>query len=385
MTNIAILGTLWGDEGKGRITHSLSSQYDWIIRYSGGNNAGHTIYRNGVKYVHNLLPSFDWRDPNQKCFLASGMVIDVEQLYNEVFAAEKAYSDYTGLIDNKLNRLGSRIYVDPDAFVVLPGHKEEDKAANVHIGSTNRGIGPAYKSKVGRCGVRIIDLIRSSNSFINKLINIGVHFKHVLELKKCFSSSNLLFEGAQGVMLDLNHGVYPYVSCGDATVAGIYASGFANVKLDAVYGVSKAYLTKVGEGPFPTEIFGEQADALREQGKEYGATTGRPRRVGWLDLAALNYAIQKGGINKLILTKFDVLYGMDEVKLCVNYDKEPVCPSDFYDAKPQYITVPGWKSYNDKNLKDFIKIIEETVKCSVEYISCGIKDEDFKPIIVVDS
>ncbi len=379
MGNIAILGAAFGDEGKGHITHSFSKYYDWVIRFGGGANAGHTIYRSTVKgfrtkYVHNLLPSFDWRDPNKKCFLGQGMVIDLEQLFTEVMSVEESRALTWG---SSLGEIACRVYVDPDAFAVLPKHKKEDAATNGHIGSTKRGIGPAYKDKVARSGTRIKDLLKAKDKWAVKLQEIGVQFKHVLELKREFNNSNLLFEGAQGVMLDLNHGTYPFVSCGDSTVSGIGASGFNFVKLDVVYGVAKCYLTKVGEGPFPTELHGEGAENLRKIGNEYGATTGRPRRIGWFDLPAIKYACNKGGIDNLIITKLDILDGLDHVTLCTAYDKMPVCPADFFDAKTQLIKLPGWKnSKNPDETAPFLDYISNFSGCPVTYISTGVDDED---------
>ena len=372
MYNIAVLGGFAGDEGKGRIVHDLSPQFDWIVRFNGGANAGHTIYRDGVKYVHNLMPSFDWRSSRPKAFLGSGMVIDLEQLLkevNELYAMNPFYC--------------LRVYVDPEAFLVLPKHKLEDKANNSHIGSTNRGIGPAYKDKIARAGVRIRDILLCPHSFevessyIQKLTEMGVKFQGVLELYDQFASSNILFEGAQGVMLDINHGTYPYVSCSDATVAGIYSSGFSFVKLYKVYGVVKCYSTRVGEGPFPTEVHGEEAHQLRELGKEYGATTGRPRRIGWLDLPALRYACIKGGITHLIITKFDILNGLDTVKICSEYERQPVCPQDFFKPNIKYISVPGWKNAsNIQELNPFITMVSAFVGCKVEYVSTGTDYND---------
>src|SRR5579885_88479 len=337
--NIAILGAMWGDEGKGHVTHSLSKDFDWVIRFNGGANAGHTIYRDGKKFVHNLLPSVDFRHKNVKAYLGSGMVIDLEKLRDEVHALRQSYPDAP-----------PNIYVDYEAFIVESHHKEEDKATNGHIGSTNRGIGPAYKDKVARRGKRIIDcftegrpdMISGYSGVLVDLINMGVHFVHQLELQSAMEGSNLLFEGAQGVLLDINHGIYPYVSCSDATVGGIYASGFGWAKLSKVYGVAKAYTTKVGEGPFPSEIHGQAADDLRKMGNEFGATTGRPRRVGWLDLPALRYACDKGGINALILTKFDILNGLPQVPVVMAYKKKPVSPSDFFNAVPMTTAIEGW-------------------------------------------
>lgn len=372
MSNVAVLGNLFGDEGKARIVHYLAKDYDWVIRFNGGANAGHTIYRDGKKFVHNLLPSFDWRIPKQKCFLSQGMVIDLKKLFEEVSQAELDYFSVTG----SNNSVASRVYVDPDAFVVLPKHIEEDKAKNGHIGSTNRGIGPAYKDKVNRSGKRVKDLLNEKDEYALKLKEIGVQFKHVLSLKPELEKSNLLFEGAQGVMIDLNHGTYPYVSCSDATVSGIYSSGFAWMKLDKVYGVTKSYMTKVGEGPFPTEVFGEEAEYLRKLGEEYGATTGRPRRIGWLDLPMLNYACQKAGITDLIVTKMDILDGMDKVKVCDKYDEVPVSPSDFFNAKPQYIGLPGWENSKSLDTRPFLQHVSSSVKTPISMISCGVNDSD---------
>ena len=374
MGNIAIIGSQFGDEGKGHITHHFSKQYDWVIRFNGGANAGHTIYRDKKKYIHNLLPSFDWRVSRLKCFLGSGMVIDLEQLYKEVNALEEGVE--LGWYDRP-GRFAKRIYVDPDAFAVLPEHKTEDAETNGHIGSTNRGIGPAYKSKIARKGVRIKELLAQNNEWTTLLQKIGVQFMHVLELSRQFEYEALLFEGAQGIMLDINHGCYPFVSCSDSTVAGIYASGFAHfAKLEKVYGVGKCYLTKVGEGPFPTELLGCESEVLRKQGNEYGATTGRPRRIGWIDLPALDYACKKGGITNLIITKFDILNNMESVKLCVAYQKPPVCPADFFTAQPQFITIPGWK--DAKNIDEIIPMINyihHFTGRTVEYISRGIDDD----------
>ena len=369
MSNIAILGNQWGDEGKGSLTHFFSKNYDWVVRYSGGANAGHTIYRDGVKYVHNLLPSFDWRSPKPKAFLGSGMVIDLEQLHLEI----------TKLYALNIN-FPSRVYVDPDAFIVMPEHKEEDKNLNGHIGSTNRGIGPAYKSKIGRCGIRIRDVMDGATlnrHLVEEMKNLGVHFNGVLELRNQMSNDSLLFEGAQGIMIDINHGTYPYVSCGDSGLAGIHASGFSWAPPEKVYGVAKAYTTKVGEGPFPTEIHGDEANSLRERGNEYGATTGRPRRVGWLDLPALKYACDKGGITDLIVTKFDILNGMKEVPVCTSYQKAPICSSDFFTAKPNYSNINGWEDASKKEqLAFFIKKIEDSTERKVEIISFGISEKD---------
>lgn len=373
--NIAVLGAVWGDEGKGHITHAFSRDYNWVVRFNGGANAGHTIYRDGKKFVHNLLPSVDFRCDHVRSFLGAGMVIDPEQLLKEVLEAEKEYPG-----------VSKRIYVDPDAFVVMPEHKEIDKATNGHIGSTNRGIGPAYVDKISRRGVRIRDILDDKGIMgemqIDTLKHLGVNFRHALEMEDEFRKSDILFEGAQGAMLDINHGVYPYVSCSDCTVAGIYSSGFAFAKLDTVYGVAKCYTTKVGEGPFPTEVLGEEANTLRERGGEFGATTGRPRRIGWLDLPALRYAIKTSGITSLIMTKFDILNGMESVKVCTAYDKEPVSPKDFHKAVPHYVDASGWLDCQDTTaLMSFLYLVQTATNCPVEYISCGTSEDDIHSLI----
>ena len=388
MSNIAILGAMWGDEGKGHITHHLSKNYDWVIRFNGGANAGHTIYRDGVKFVHNLLPSVDFRIPQVKAYLGAGMVIDIEKLRDEVYDADEVYPG-----------VGKRIYVDKNAFIVLPEHKEQDKAKNAHIGSTNRGIGPAYMDKIGRSGVRVADLFhRASMTFRDEMYQLhskGVRFVDLAQVRDEMTRSNLLYEGAQGVLLDINQGIYPYVSCSDCTVGGIYTSGFHFAPPQKVYGVAKCYTTKVGEGPFPTEIDGEEAEALRKRGNEYGATTGRPRRVGWLDLPALEYACNVGGINELIMTKFDILAGMDKVPVGMLYDSPPKNPRDFFEAKPQYISLKGWPGVQKINQKfdegteyetdyvdyphdlyEFIRQVEKSVGRIVRYISTGTDSKD---------
>lgn len=371
MNRIAVLGNQMGDEGKGHFVHSLSPDYDWVVRFGGGNNAGHTIYRDGKKYVHNLMPSVDFRVARTKAFLGPGMVIDLEKLRDEVVEASKDFPN-----------VGRRIFVDPDAFLVLTEHKDMDKQKNGHIGTTNRGIGPAYTAKMGRVGRRIknelpIPASPILRNCVQELNELGVQFKHVLELKNEFEKSNILYEGAQGVLLDLNHGAYPFVSCGDCTVAGVYANGFNFAAPQKVYGVLKAYQTKVGEGPFPTELHGHEAENLRKLGNEYGATTGRPRRVGWLDLPALRYAINKGGINALVITKLDILNGLDHVPVCDKYQREPVCGQDFFEAKPHLTTIKGWDNAQDMGkISSFVKFIERETNVPVEYVSTGTSSKD---------
>lgn len=358
--NIVILGAVFGDEGKGAIAHYLSTNYDWIVRYNGGANAGHTLYRDGVKYVHNLLPSFDWRSPRPKAYLASNMVIDLDKLYSEIVELSKINSTFP-----------SRVYVDLDAFVVEEKHIEADKNKNKHIGSTNRGIGPAYEDKIGRRGKRVRDFD------LTKLKELGVNFTTVLEQRLNFIGSDILFEGAQGVLLDINHGTYPYVSSSDSTLAGIYASGFGFIKIDKVYGIAKVYSTRVGEGPFPTELFGDEAEELRKIGKEYGATTGRPRRVGWLDLPALEYVIHKTGITDLVFTKFDIVQGQ-EIKICTNYQNKITSGQDLFNPGNLTYSNLKWNDCNIESIKEFIDLIERRLNTKISIISHGINKEDIK-------
>lgn len=369
MTNIVVLGSVYGDEGKGRVVHDFSPNYDWVIRFNGGANAGHTIYRDGIKFVHNLLPSFDWRSSRPKALLGSGMVIDLYQLLKE---AEDLYSVNPEAV--------SRIYVDNNAFIVTEKHKEEDRINNQGIGTTNRGIGPAYRDKIYRKGKTVLDAYLDHSHYrvlIDKLKSLGVKFIDSLELHGEMSKGQLLFEGAQGVMIDINHGTYPYVTCSEATLAGVYSSGF-NFPIHIVYGVAKCYSTRVGEGPFPTEIHGPEADLLREAGQEYGATTGRPRRVGWLDLPALSYACKVGGITDLIITKFDILNNIGPVKVATEYeDSVPTSPRHFFKAKPKYITVPGWNDASNINeIKPFLDMVTYHTGVKVTHVSYGIGKND---------
>lgn len=364
--NIAVLGAAFGDEGKGHITHAFSPGYDYVIRFNGGGNAGHTIYRDGKKFVHHLLPSMDFRNEKTKGFLGAGMVIDLEQLFNELCDAEKTYEG-----------VSKRIHIDPDAFVILKEHIEEDKEKNSHLGTTNKGIGPCYSSKIARRGTRVRDFLKSRSLITGALKDIGVNFTSALELKNDLVKSKILFEGAQGVMLDINHGTYPHVSSSDCTVAGIAASGFGFVMPSKVYGVVKAYSTRVGNGPFPTEIKGSEADSLRFRGNEYGSTTGRPRRIGWLDLPGLKYAIDKGGITSLVVTKLDILSGMDKVPVCTTYEKYPVCGDDFIEPKITLKDIKGWKNAKDyTQINEFISTIEYWTETKVSLVSCGTNKTD---------
>lgn len=370
--NTVILGALWGDEGKGAVVHHLSKNFDWVIRFNGGANSGHTIYRDRVKYVHSLLPSADFRNEKIKCFLGSGMVIDPNQLLGEIVEASRTFP-----------KVGERIYVDPDVVIVTQEHKDHDRRKNGHIGTTNRGIGPAYVSKVSRSAVRLRN-VDPDEDVIAHLRHYGVKFMTPLDLKEELLNSNLLFEGAQGVMLDVNHGTYPFVTSCDCTVGGVLASGFGFVGIGEILGVTKCYVTRVGEGPFPTEATDIRvAGMIREVGHEYGAVTGRDRRVGWLDLPALRYACEKTGISGLVLTKNDILAKVDEeIPVCIGYDKTPTSFSDFFDAKPKYLTVYPWEKadLSDESFRTFIGLIESYVGVPVKYVTDGVDENSFRSL-----
>ncbi len=363
--NAAVIGSFFGDEAKARVIHWMAKDFKYIVRFSGSSNAGHTLYHKGQKIVRHLLPSADFSLPEQYAVLASGMVINPNELLQEVEETEAMFPGSA-----------KRIIVDPDAFVILPDYLEQDKANVAAFGSTGKGVSVAYREKIYRKGTKIKDLFGKS-AVIVKLQKLGVQFKYNLEMYNEFSTAPIMFEGAQSVLLDINFGTYPFVTSGECTPGGIFNSGFGYAMPGRVYGIAKAYSTRVGDGPFPTELAGTEAENLRKLGNEYGATTGRPRRVGWLDIPALNYAIKKSGINSLIITKLDVLNGMKEIPICHKYETDPVCAGDFFNAKPEFMNVPGWM--NAKKLSDvqpFLDTIEKLTGVEVTYISCGTAEED---------
>ncbi len=372
--NVAIIDLFFGDNGKGKIVHDFSPNYDYCIRTSGANNCGHVVYRDGKKYVHRLLPSADYRYKNVKSFLAQGVMINLHDLIEEI---KKAEEDFPGV--------GQRIFIDPDAFLIFEKHIEEDKLKNGHIGSTNKGVGPAVVDKFSRSSKRVIDAIKENYKEIDDLKKLGVQFKHVMELQDDFQKSRLIFEGAQGILLDPNFGTYPYCTCTSTDISSIYFSGFNFTKLDKVFGLTKCYATRVGAGPFTTEIFNEEAENLRNLGSEVGSVTGRKRRVGWLDLPAIQYSCKRSAITDIIVTKLDILNSMDKIPVCYKYNKTPVCGNDFFDAVPYYIDFKGWNdakddllNYENKNsyTKQYIKYIEMYTGIKVSHASCGTSKED---------
>lgn len=366
MKNIAVLDNSWGDCGKGRIAHEFSKNHKWVIRFNGSENCGHVIYRNNKKYVHHYLPSADYSIPEQKSFLGSGMVINPETLYLEI---KKASEDFPNA--------PASMYIDTSAFVITQDHINFDKEKNKHIGSTGKGVGPAFTDKAARKGTRLYHLINDNAEIIKKLKDLGVNFVKFLELKEDFEKTSCVFEGAQSMLLDINMGPeYPYVTSCDTTVSAIYSCGFNTIKLDKVYGVMKPYFTKVGNGNLPTEIFGEEAEKLQKLGGEVGSTTGRTRRVGYLDLVAAKYGTIRGGINSLIVTKMDILNNYGKIKVCNSYGKDVFGPEDFIDAKPEYIEFEGWQDKNSIEAEKFCEYIEKYIGVPVEITSWGVNSED---------
>jgi adenylosuccinate synthase len=407
MKRLAIVGAQWGDEGKGKVVNYFAKDYEWIVRFSGGANAGHTIYVDGKKYVNHILPSIS-PDTDSKAFLGAGMVIDLEQMIKEIEIIEQDYPGFS-----------SRIHIDREVFLVLPWHKQEDAIIeswrNNPIGTTKKGIGPAYTDKVSREGIKFYHLLdeemlmeRLKNSYQlkmkmfneqlemdyknvfeylvhlrKKLEQMNVNIASAVDMADVFRNTTVLFEGAQGVLLDLDFGTYPFVTSGSCMAHGVSAVGFSTFELDSVMGVLKAYTTRVGEGPYPTEETDlEKAEALREKGNEYGATTGRPRKVGWLDLPALRYAKIRSGLTEFVITKADVLNGMDEIKICTAYDVNgkikdiPSSSYDFFVAKPVYETLKGWPNTQHINFLKYMTFIEEKTGIKINYISYGPKTEE---------
>jgi adenylosuccinate synthase len=375
MAVVIVVGAQWGDEGKGKVVDLLTERAQVVARWGGGANAGHTLVVGGKKYVTHLIPSGILR-PGVTCVLGEGMVIDPRSLVEEMRTFREA-----GLLSDDRN-----LVVAGRAHVVLPQHRQIDALREARpgaIGSTKRGIGPTYESKAARSGVRIEDLLHPErlrqtvfrsleasgpvlremgapppdvDSIVAEYSALGAEIRpHVGDASRFLydqirAGKNVLFEGAQGVLLDLDHGTYPYVTSSSTTAGGACAAcGVGPTYVDQVVGIVKAYATRVGNGPFPTELIDETGDRLREVGAEFGATTGRPRRCGWLDIPALRLAVRLSGIGHLALTKLDVLAGLDVIKLCVGYrlgekvlDELPVDPDDIRNISPIYEELPGW-------------------------------------------
>lgn len=371
--NIAVLGAQWGDEAKARVCAEWSDDFDFIVRFAGGDNCGGQVkYSNGKSYVHHSLPAIDYsRNTKTKSFLSAGMVINLPSVLDEIIALRKDFP-----------HVGHNIIIDPDAFIVKPEHIECDKEEGKLQGTTFRGIKQAYTDKVARRGTRVYDLIREKDSVIQALKALGVQFIPLLALRETMLKSKILFEGNQGIMLSLQDGIYPYITSSDAGLSGIYSAGFHFLKLDKVYGVAKGgYITRSGGRKLPTEMPDSEAAVMVEKANERGNTTGRARGIGYFDVVALKYAIQRGGITHLILTKLDIMNGQKSIKVCHSYGKDVLSPGDFDGITAQYMEIPGWEDASKlEQIQPFLDFVQTRVGVPVEFISHGIGSSDLKKI-----
>jgi adenylosuccinate synthase len=401
MPGIIVVGSQWGDEGKGKVVDVFSQKADFVVRYQGGANAGHTLVVDGKKTVLHLIPS-GVLHPHTTCIIAAGCVLDIEKLADEIRA----------LKENGLLKDDAQLHISDSCTVILPYHKvldqaREKAAGHEKIGTTGRGIGPAYEERASRKALLFGDLfqkeslkgklevaLKEKNFLLEKFYNEKpVKVDEMMKLiegvakylepyrskdtsltiyKALKSSKKVLFEGAQGSLLDLLHGTYPFVTS-SSTLSGsaMIGAGIGPGTINQVMGITKAYTTRVGSGPFPTECDNEIGEKLRATGAEFGATTGRSRRCGWLDLVALKYAIRLSGITSLALMKLDVLSGFDKIDVCNAYELDgqkiteyPVSPGDLARCKPLYETLNGWKEdlTQAKSLKDLPRYAQEYIQ-----------------------
>ncbi len=417
--NTVIVGTQWGDEGKGKIIDILSQKVDYIVRYQGGNNAGHTVVVGDKEYIFHLIPS-GILHKHKVCCVGNGVVIDPLVLLDEIEGLKKAGINISG-----------RFKISSLAHVIMPYHRILDQlreGKREHkIGTTGKGIGPCYVDKINRCGIRMVDLLnpkvfaeklkdnlKEKNEVFKKVYkHPGFDFKAIyreyINYGNLFASyisntalllneaicdkKDILFEGAQGTFLDIDFGTYPFVTSSSATSGGAcIGSGVSPVKIDRVIGVAKAYTTRVGEGPFPTEFPLEFSKFIRKKGNEFGSTTGRPRRCGWFDALMVREAVMINGISELAIMKMDILDGLKKIKICTAYRYKGKLlhefPQDFQaliKAKPVYEEVPGWPETSNKlrrykdlhpNARAYLSKLSEMLKVKVSMISVGCARED---------
>ncbi len=415
MANIVIVGTQWGDEGKGKIVDLLSEFADFVVRFQGGNNAGHTIVVNGEQFISHLVPSGILQ--KKTCLIGNGMVVDPEVLLKEL----------DNLKSKGIDVGSDNLKISEKAHIIMPYHKQidlarEKKKGDKKIGTTGRGIGPCYEDKACRRGIRFVELI-DFEGFIEKIRTIleekNFYLKHYLSSETVDPESiidqykgyaerlaphvvnisvvmnqaikankQILFEGAQGTHLDIDHGTYPYVTSSN-TISGnaCCGAGIGPKEITGVIGIVKAYTTRVGEGPFPTELFDEIGDAIQVKGAEFGATTGRKRRCGWLDSVLLRNSARLNGLTGLAITKLDVLGELESLKICTAYEYNGEIIHDFPASikilkacKPAFETLPGWsedisgvRKIDDlpQNAKDYLSRIEELTETPINIISVG--------------
>jgi len=414
--NLAVLGAQWGDEGKGKIVDLLTPGFDIVARYQGGHNAGHTVYVRGTKFVLRLIPSGILHE-GITCVIGNGVVVDPQALFAEV--DELARNGIT---------VGDRLFISDKAHLILPYHRDLDLLSEARrgerkIGTTSRGIGPAYEDKIARRGIRVGDLadprgleqnVRDNVTARNRLVHDStMDWKPVFEQllhqgdrlrpwvrdvslmlnEEMRAGKSILFEGAQGTLLDIDHGTYPYVTSSNASVGGICTGlGVGPRAIGGVLGVVKAYTTRVGEGPLPTELTGPLGDRLRDTGNEFGAVTGRPRRCGWYDAVAVRYGVRINGLDALALTKLDVLDGLDSLDICTSYRcgsrTLTEFPSDLGQlaaCTPVYESLPGWQSptrgirrFADlpDNAKRYVARLEEVTGLPAAIVSTGSERDD---------
>jgi adenylosuccinate synthase len=413
---VVIVGAQWGDEGKGKIVDLLTRHFSIVARYQGGHNAGHTVYAGGRKFVLRLLPSGILHD-GITCVIGNGLVVDPQALFAEI--DELARAGITA---------GDRLRISDKAHLILPYHRELDLLSEARrgerkIGTTSRGIGPAYEDKIARRGVRVGDLanpgslaeaVQHNVAARNRLIaDSTMDWKQVFEeLRQAWTrmspwvtdvslflararaeGKSIMYEGAQGTLLDIDHGTYPYVTSSNATIGGVCTGlGVGTRAIDGVLGVAKAYTTRVGEGPLPTELTGELGNRLRESGQEFGAVTGRPRRCGWYDAVAVRYAVRVNGLDALALTKLDVLDGLPELQVCTAYrcrgnvlDEMPGDLSQLSACEPVYETLPGWgsptrgvRTYAElpREARAYVARVEDITGVPAAVLSTGSARED---------
>nr|MBU1328319.1 adenylosuccinate synthase [Candidatus Omnitrophota bacterium] len=399
-----VVGAQWGDEGKGKIIDILSRGADIIVRYQGGNNAGHTVVICDKEFILHLIPSGILRK-NKLCIIGNGVVIDPDALLNEIDILEK-----------KGIKIDGNLVISECAHVIFPYHKVMDKRRGAHIGTTGRGIGPCYIDKMARCGIRMIDLVNpeslkkkiyanlegseefNAEQIYNEYLEYGKKIKKYLGnvsliLNKAIAKKkNILFEGAQGTLLDIDHGTYPYVTSSSATAGGASTgTGVGPTRIDKVIGVVKAYTTRVGEGPFPTEFEKDLMEKIRNKGKEFGATTGRPRRCGWFDAVIVKHAVAVNGLDEIVVTKLDVLDEMDKIKICTGYKYKGEIYKDFpsnidilENCEPVYEACDGWMKdttlvtkYKDLpgNTKKYLARLSKHLNIKIGMVSVGSKRE----------
>ena len=416
MKSVIVIGAQWGDEGKGKIVDIYSEFADTIVRPTGGNNAGHTLVVKGEKFVFHLIPS-GILHPGKKCVISNGVVVDPKVLLMEIGRLkERGYLKDDGQL--KIGMLAHVIF----PYHILLDKAREEKLGNRKIGTTARGIGPCYEDKIARIGIRACDLVRPKaleeklranlelKNFLLKnyygaaevpfretyeeYLACGERLKvHLIDTSQYINDeiqrgAKVLFEGAQGTLLDIDHGTYPFVTSSNTTAGGACTgSGVSPTRISAVIGVSKAYATRVGGGPFPTELFDEEGQGIRDRGNEYGSTTGRPRRCGWFDAPVVRYAGRLNGLSGVALTKLDVLSGLQRVKVCVAYEIDgarreqvPLSLEEFESAKPVYEQMEGWKEdissareFGDlpKAAQKYVRMLEEVTGIEVSIVSVG--------------